>query len=58
MPELYPPLPLVGGPQNRFAIRMMEDMKLQDSKKQEALDEELAALCRMLATIFHTERPT
>jgi len=33
MPELYPPLPLVGGPQNRLAIRIVADMNLQDSKK-------------------------
>src|SRR5581483_10976548 len=33
IPELYPPLPLDGGPQNCLAIRIVEDMNLQDNKK-------------------------
>src|SRR5215468_9662488 len=33
LPELYPPLPLSGGPQNRRAILMNEDIHLQHSRK-------------------------
>jgi len=46
-------LPVVGGPQNRFAIRMIEDMKLQDSK--EGLSEVVAGIHNFAIVDFARE---
>ena len=53
MPELYPPLPLVGGPQNRFAIRIIDDMNLQDSKEPKSVDLRPNQNCSVLQRFSH-----